>query len=177
MHLAFGEAADPGVSDLLRDDCQLPDAIRYLTTDGPSGTSGLYLLPAGSPATNPSELIGTQRTARLLDTLSQQADIVLIDSPPVLPVADTLVLARIVAGVLLVVNSGSTSYTAATRAKDTLVRNHARILGMVLNRFEVRSGDFQLGYSGSYESAHDRSDNAHGLDRDESTRGNGRSAR
>jgi capsular exopolysaccharide synthesis family protein len=174
MHLAFGEPEAPGVSDLLREQCVLADAIRYLTTDGPAGPSGLYVLPAGSQIANPSELISTHRTARLLDTLSKQADIILIDSPPVLPVADTLVLARMVAGVLLVVNSGSTSYAAAIRAKDSLVRNHARILGMVLNRFATRSGDFQFGYGGSYESDRETAGNGRpGLDRDESAWGNG----
>lgn len=150
MHTRFGEAVEPGVSDVLRERCSLPEALRFITIDGPTGTSGMYVLPAGNPVANPPELLGTQRTARLLEALSEQADIVLIDSPPVLPVADTLVLARTVAGVLLVVNSGTTSYTAATRAKDALVRSHARILGMVLNRFDVRTGDFELGYGEPY---------------------------
>lgn len=174
MHSAYGESAEPGVSDLLRERCALPDAIRYLTFPSPAGPAGLYVLTAGSSVANPSELISTQRAARLLESLSEQADIVLIDSPPVLPVADTLVLARMVGGVLLVVNSGSTTYAAATRAKDTLVRNHARLLGMVLNRFESGGGDYQIGYGGDYPVSDDRAREAttHVAD-DDPARGNG----
>ena len=66
---------------------------------------------------------------------------------PVLPVADTLVIARRVAGALLVVGD-DTPVDAASAAKDALVRNHARVLGVVLNRFDPRSGHGEYGEYG-----------------------------
>lgn len=155
LHSEFGEPGSPGVADVLRDHTSLPEAMRRVTVHGPAGESTLYLLPAGSSAANPPELLGTQRTARLIEALAVQADLILIDTPPVLPVADTLIVGRMVSGVLLVVNSGTTPYSAVIRTKDMLVRNHARLLGMVLNKFDERSSDLQLGYGPPYGSRSD----------------------
>jgi len=73
-----------------------------------SAVAGLAVLPAGPPPPNPAELLGSRRMRELLDHLAGQADVVLIDSPPLLAVTDAALLAQLVDGVLLVVESGKT---------------------------------------------------------------------
>ena len=85
--------------------------------------------PPAHASANPTELLGTPRTGRLLDALAKEADIVLLDTPPVLPVADTLVIGRLAAGAVLVVESRRTPVQMVNRAKAALIRNQTRILG------------------------------------------------
>jgi len=92
--------------------------------------------------------LGSGRTARLIDGLAQQADIVLIDSPPVLPVADTLVIGRIASGAVLVVEARTTSFPAVAQAKDLLIRNQTRLFGVVINKSLARDTDLTYGYHG-----------------------------
>ena len=81
------------------------------------------------------------------DELARQADIVLIDTPPVLPVADTLVIGRLAAGAVLVVEANETSVDLLNRTKSSLTRNQTRILGVVLNKLRggAREG-YEFGY-------------------------------
>jgi Mrp family chromosome partitioning ATPase len=91
----------------------------------------------------------------MLDGLGRQADLVLIDTPPVLPVADTLVIGRMASGALMVVEARKTAVTTVAKAKDLLIRNQTRLLGIVLNKFQQRDAGagygFGYGYPGSPE--------------------------
>jgi Mrp family chromosome partitioning ATPase len=75
----------------------------------------------------------------MLEELAARSDIVLVDSPPVLPVADSLVLARLVSGTVLVVEARRTPLPVIQQAKDVLIRNQARLLGVVVSK--LRSYD------------------------------------
>ena len=99
---------------------------------------------------NPTELLGSGRTQQLLEGLAKQADLVLLDTPPVLPVADTLVVGRMAAGAVLVTESRTTSIDAVNKAKDLLTRNQTRLLGVVLNKFEQRDSASTFGYGFGY---------------------------
>ncbi len=94
---------------------------------------GLRLLASGPPPPNPSEVLGSQRLERALAALVDQADIVLVDCPPVLTVSDASILSRKVDAVLLVVSAGRTKRDQSSRAKQLLDRSGARVLGAVLN--------------------------------------------
>src|SRR5581483_1764235 len=108
-------------------------------------------LAAGPRLANPTELLSTPRTAKLLESLSANADVVLIDAPPVLSVADTLVIGRLAAGAVLVVEAGRTPAPAAKRAKDALTRNQTRLLGVVLNKFRRKRAQSEYaGLDASY---------------------------
>ncbi len=148
-HRHLGADSSPGCSDILLEQRSVEECLQYLPPpkDTPAA-NGLYFLPAGTGATEPSELLGTSRTARLLEALASQADIVLIDTPPVLPVADTLVIGRLAAGAVLVVEARSTPVQLVNRAKSALTRNQTRILGVVLNR--LRTSDDDAGYEFGY---------------------------
>ena len=82
----------------------------------------------------------------LLEQLKERADIVLVDSPPVLPVADAVVLSAIVDGVLLVVSAGHTQYQVAKDAKAALDNAKANIIGAVLNNVPVTKGNYYYYY-------------------------------
>jgi capsular exopolysaccharide synthesis family protein len=114
---------------------------------------GLSVLPTGELPPNPSELLGSQRMQSLLDDLAAQVDVVIIDSPPLLPVTDAAVLARHVDGVLLVVEAGRTRRGAAQHAVESLRQVNANVLGVVLNAVPRRRGG---GYSYYYYYYYDR---------------------
>jgi capsular exopolysaccharide synthesis family protein len=137
-----------GVTDILLDRAPLADCLQFVELGGSSSrrNAGLYLLPTGPSVPDPSELLGTTRMDSLLDSLGRQADIVLLDTPPVLPVADTLVIGRMAAGAVLVVESGRTPAVAVQRAKDALTRNQTRLLGIVLNKLDAKASNFSYGY-------------------------------
>ncbi len=100
----------------------------------PTRVENLRLMTTGPMPPNPAELLGSKSMATLLDLLAHESDIIIIDSPPVLAVADAAILSRAADGSLLVIDSGHTRREAAQRAKETLEKAGARVLGVVLNR-------------------------------------------
>lgn len=92
----------------------------------------LRLLPAGLLPPNPVALLSSNRLAELLQTLTPEADYILIDAPPVLAVTDAALWASQVDGALLAVTAGRTKREQAQRAKDVLERVQTSIIGAVL---------------------------------------------
>ncbi len=127
LHKLFGLRRDLGLTNLLVGKASLDEALL------PTLVTNLTLLPSGVLPPNPSELLGSQQMQALLTQLKERFDIVLLDSPPVIAVTDASVLARLVDGVLLVVNAGSTNREALMRAKDQLDHVQAQVLGVLLN--------------------------------------------
>ncbi len=115
-----------------------------------TGQDNLFLLPSGNPPPNPSELIGSARTTFLLNQLKSRYDVVLIDSSPILPASDALLLAPQVDGVVLVVEAGKTNRTILRDATQQLRNAQAKILGVLLNRADQRQGDYYRYYKSYY---------------------------
>lgn len=140
---------DRGATDVLLDRRPLAECLQFVEVgDGSHNAagSGLYVLTTGPVVHNPTELLDTRRTSRLLDNLAAQADVVLVDAAPVLPVADTLVIGKVVGGAVLLVEVGRTPIEEIESAKDALIRAQTRMLGVVLNR--ARGRDVRYGYGG-----------------------------
>jgi capsular exopolysaccharide synthesis family protein len=97
------------------------------------GDDGLAVIAAGPTPPNPSELLASATMAELLDKLRASNDFVLVDAPPILPVADATGLAVVVDGVLLAVRYGSTRRDQLQQAAMTLQRVGAKTLGVILN--------------------------------------------
>jgi capsular exopolysaccharide synthesis family protein len=95
---------------------------------------GLSVIPSGPQPPNPSELLASERMRRRLAQLREMADVVILDSPPVLAVSDPAILAALTDGALLVVNSARTRGAHAAQAVATLQNAGAHLLGIVLNR-------------------------------------------
>ena len=130
QHL-FGLPPGPGLSEYLTGAAELKDAMRFVPEHN------LTLLPAGAAPINPAELLGSTAMRRLLDHLRTRFDRVLLDTPPVLPLADVAILAPLVDGSMLVVRAGFTPKPAienALRAFDA-----SRLLGIVLNESGVEN--------------------------------------
>jgi capsular exopolysaccharide synthesis family protein len=163
LHRWLGCHNEFGVADAILDKRPIEDCLQYVEVgSGPNGSSrGLYLLSTGPLVSDPTELLGTNRTAQLLQALAVEAEIVLIDTPPVLLVADTLVIGRMVAGALLVVEARRTPAAVVNQAKDSLTRNQTRLLGVVLNKFQAKDAlDSGYGYGYGYGYAPSTGDDA-----------------
>jgi len=106
IHEVFGLANDRGLTSVLIGDTHLADALRPVP-----GHTGLKVLTAGGTAPNPSELLSLKRTAQVIFDLQSKFDVVLIDSPPVLPVTDAIVMSSWVEAVVLLAASGRPSAT------------------------------------------------------------------
>ncbi len=111
----------------------------------------LWLLPAGRTSIEPALLVGSRRFRALLEELQRHADVVLIDSPPVLGPPEATLLASMADATLLVVDDGITRHTAARKARDRLMgQESVRLLGVVFNR--VRSSTYGHLYGYGYYS-------------------------
>ena len=110
--------------------------------------NGLWALGTQEVVKNPTELLGEQRMRSLVDELAGRFDIVLIDSPPVLPVADALILSSYADAVLLVVSAGHTRKAELRHAAEKLGHASAPVVGAVLNKAMARDG---YGYYGNYQ--------------------------
>jgi Mrp family chromosome partitioning ATPase/capsular polysaccharide biosynthesis protein len=100
-----------------------------------TGIPGLSLLPAGPPPpVSPGELFASPAMGRLMGELRRAADVIIIDSPPALPIADAAILASLGPGVIMVVEAGQTRGQDARQASEALVRAEARLLGTVLSK-------------------------------------------
>jgi non-specific protein-tyrosine kinase len=128
LHRLFGLSNRHGLTDLLLNDRRAVEDVA-LDTHVP----GLQVLPSGPQPPNPSEALGSRRMRQVLEEMREIADVVILDSPPLLAVADGLVLAATVDAAILVVRSGHTRRTLAQRAKEQLDRVEARLLGVVVN--------------------------------------------
>jgi len=125
LHVPLGAPATPGLADYLRGEVDEMAIIQH-------GLEGnLCFIPGGTPVTNPSELLSNGRLRTLLDRVTPVFDWVILDSAPLLPVADSSILADLADGVLLVVRAGETPAETAQRAcQDLQGRN---VVGVVLN--------------------------------------------
>ncbi len=107
---------------------------------GPVST--LTVIPAGPVPPNPSELLASSRMRTLLDTLGQEFDVIISDSPPLLSVADARILSRVFEGTLLVTHARRTTYDAARRSLKLLHDVKAHVLGLVVNGLDMRKSGY-----------------------------------
>jgi capsular exopolysaccharide synthesis family protein len=132
----FGMSATRGISEWLHDDdAALPDIFRL-------ETAGIWILPAGNPRGNPLEALQSQRLPVLLEQQAAYFDWIIIDSPPVMPLADTSVWMRLSDGVLLVTRQGTTEKKQLQKGLDAI--DSQKLLGALLN------GTMASAYSGYY---------------------------
>jgi capsular exopolysaccharide synthesis family protein len=146
LHRPLRCLPEPGLADLLAGNLPVDAAIQTVK-------DGFDLIPAGAlSGAKPGVLLSAERISRVLDLLRPRADLVLFDSAPVLAVADNLVLASMVDGVILVVRAGVTQRRDLIRAKNLLEKVGAPLVGVVLNRVSLReSRRYHRSYSGYYD--------------------------
>ncbi len=116
----------------------------------------LWAMPAGPTPPNPAQLLSSSAMKLMLGELRQRFKFVVIDSPPVLPVSDAMVLSTLVDGVVFVVESKATVRGAVTRALKILHNVGANVLGIVLNKVDVRQDGYYGGYGHYYYRADEK---------------------
>jgi succinoglycan biosynthesis transport protein ExoP len=140
----FGMLEHPGLNEVLTGIHKLDECLRSISDiivgnmkleaimETP-GIENISILPSGHIPHNPAELLDTPMMVELMTQIRNRYDIVLFDSPPILPITDATLLAGRVDGVVLVYEAGRTSRSALQRVKVQLENAGANILGVVLN--------------------------------------------
>ena len=119
----------------------------------PTESEGLTIIPSGPVPPNAAELLNSARMEELLQSLRDQADVVIVDSPPLFAVTDASILASMVTASILVVEAGRTKLQACAGAAEALKRGADNLIGVVLNNVELkRRGYGYYSYYGGYYS-------------------------
>jgi non-specific protein-tyrosine kinase len=142
LHKIFGVPNNDGLTTALLAGADLA-LETYLR---PTELDTLTVLTSGPIPPNPSEILDSHRMRHLVEVLTQAADIVIFDSPPVLAVTDAVVLGRQVDGVLMVADAGKTREHALAQATAELQKTGANVLGVALNRLNPRRGQHYYYY-------------------------------
>ena len=142
LHRAMDVLREPGLTNLLIGDAEIREAVR------PNVMPNLDVLPSGPFPPNPSELLNSKKMQQLLRHFEGTYAHIIIDSPPILAVTDSAILATHTDGMVLVLRSGETEQRAAERAVDQVRRVGVRVFGAVLN--EVSSSTVEESYYMQY---------------------------
>ena len=142
MHTVLGVENNAGLTNYLAGANEAADLVK------PSGTEGLTLLTSGPRPPNPAELLASPRFASLLTTAAETYDVVIVDGPPIMGLADAPIIASVVGGTLLVIEAGATRRAIVQDALKRLNFARARVLGALLNKFDARKAGHTYGYGG-----------------------------
>ena len=159
LHKVFSVANSWGLSDVLWAETPIETVpISHLVSE--TEVSGLCLLPAGSCGGTPTNLFYSPRMTRLLKRLRKEFDMIMIDAPPMIHLADARVLGRLADGVILVVRAGQTTTESALFASQRFAEDGTRVMGTVLNSWDPSSGR-HYGYEsyGDYKAGPDSGSN------------------
>lgn len=148
QHKIWGKSNLDGLSTTLVND--IPSLTHVVDTPH----EGLHVLLSGPIPPNPAELLGSKRMKKVLADLTAAYDLVLIDSPPVIAVADSSILAQSVDGVMLVIGYGEVSREFALQAKTQLEKVGAKVIGAILNKVEMKTKQYHYYYYYQSSSKH-----------------------
>ncbi|MBU4304572.1 MAG: AAA family ATPase [Candidatus Omnitrophica bacterium] len=141
----FGIKREPGLTEVLLGMMPLDEAVRNITDfmlgemkfddiQRTPGLDNLWLLPSGQLPFNPAKLLESKELTNLIEEMKERFDIIIFDSPPILPVTDASILATQVDAVIMIYEIGRTSRDALLRAKNQLDAVGAKVEGIVLNQ-------------------------------------------
>lgn len=150
VHSAFGVVNDAGVSNFLAGSDTFEGSIHATSHEG------LSVMPAGPPPPNAADLLTGERLRLLVERLQERFDHVLVDSPPVIGLADAPLVASAVEAVIFVVEARSTQAGVVRNALNRLATAHANVLGTVLTKFEAKRAHLGYGYGYGYEYGYGR---------------------
>jgi capsular exopolysaccharide synthesis family protein len=151
LHTTFNLSSEPGLTNFLTGEGRTANLIRR------TRIPRLHILTAGPLPPNPSELLDSHRFRKFLMQLGKHYDWVILDSPPVMPVTDAIVLAEVATGVIFVTAADETPIPASRSAINQLKRAPAPILGVVLNRADLKRRGYYTKYykRGAYQAQYE----------------------
>jgi polysaccharide biosynthesis transport protein len=135
---------DVGLVEILTGQVEWQNAIK------PAPTENLFLMSAGSLPPNPAELLGSTNMHDLLQQLREHYEFIFVDSSPVMAVTDAVLVSTMVDGTLLVTDR-NTPKSLLRKARIRLSTPHTKILGTLLNRIDIRAGEYRSYYHQYYE--------------------------
>jgi receptor protein-tyrosine kinase len=135
----------PGLTDHLTEGTDPSDVLRSVAVEGRAAQT-LSVVPAGTHAPQPTELLGSPRFGELLGEVGEEYELVVLDCPPLLPVGDTLSIAPKAGGIIMCVRLGQTTRDEAIAARDALRRLPERPVGLVLTGSQAGSSYDYAGY-------------------------------
>ena len=140
LHSMFHLENHTGLAEMMKEN--IPPSDLIYTVDLPSQSEEscgtLHVIPSGSSSNSLSRLFKAEAFKNSVNTLKETFDMVIIDSPPILAVDDGLLLAQLVDGVIMVLNTGVVKEGEAKKAKSRLESSSGKILGVILNRFNEK---------------------------------------
>ncbi len=148
IHEIFEGEQEPGLSNLLSGNAKTSETIRKATVPG------LWLMHAGHIPPNPAELLASRRYTDFMGSLGAHFDWVVLDTPPVMVVADSSIVANQASGVVFVVGADNTTRQAARTAVEQLDSANAHIIGSVLNKVDLVRNPYY--YSAYYRKDYSR---------------------
>ena len=140
IHKIFNHENGLGLSNFLSGHGDLESVVKK------SEVPNLFYIPSGPIPPNPSELLGSNLFNKMVESLEARFDHMVFDSPPVLGFADSIILSNSVDGVILTVLGGKTPRETLQRAKEVLQQVNIKILGVVINRVDIRRSDYGYYY-------------------------------
>jgi Mrp family chromosome partitioning ATPase/capsule polysaccharide export protein KpsE/RkpR len=163
LHRMFGIDNSLGLSSILTGELEAEIAVSDMSVSGrlpkesfmevvvdrliqPTNIKGLSVIPSGPLPANSIELLRSERMLSFLRTVEKKADIVIFDSPPSIHVIDAVVMAQILDGVLMVINSGRIDREEALQVKYMIESTKTPIIGVALNNIEASSPDYYYYY-------------------------------
>lgn len=144
LHEVFHVSNRHGLVSILAENDDPTKAI--VQTQAP----GVFLLPAGPTTPNPSGLLSSKAMAALLRIAREKFDHIIIDTPPVSPISDALLLGSLADGIVLCVHAGKTPRDVVARVRDDIYRANVRILGVLLNNLEEDGSSYGKYYYRHY---------------------------
>lgn len=140
VHYAFNLSNIDGLTSVLTKDISLENAISK------THIANLEILTSGTIPPNPSDLLNSNAMEIVMEELNDLFDYVVYDTPPVLAVADSQILANKCDGVIMVVSSGKTRREVALKSKSLLEKAKAHLLGVVINGVDSKNGGYYYQY-------------------------------
>jgi capsular exopolysaccharide synthesis family protein len=137
IHKVFKLNSFPGLTDAIYEKLSLSDIVQHIES-----VPGLDILVSGKSTPKPAELLGSDSFKKLLNEAKNLYDIIIIDSPPVLTVSDTVIISQLVNGVLLIVAAKETNKDVVLNAKKTLEKVGVNIMGIILTKTKVKNGNY-----------------------------------
>jgi len=142
----------PGLVELLFETDHLP-LSRFSTQ-----VDNLFVVPSGRKVPNPADVVGSRKMRHLMELFKEDFEVIIVDAPPVLAVADPILLAAHAEVAILIVSTNQTDRRALLRAIDALKQSGVTIAGTVLNRFDASAAYAGYGYGYGYEEQYEYAD-------------------